>query len=92
MFLLNGFKKRRGIIVKEKDLVTTLKILGAISKNTKFGVCWDIETGIFRDGDGGTEWYLDFFASDRKWNNFLNKVYAEKHTVMLGEDNEFYLM
>ena len=93
IFITNHIKKRRGIIVKEKDLITTLRILDDINRKCRFDIFMDMEINVFNDdGHGNVEWNIDFLANNKKWNRFLSTVYAMNHTVIEKENDRHYLM
>ena len=90
--LQDYIKKRRGIIVKEKDLITTLRILDDINK-CRFDIFMDMEVSVFNDdGHGNVEWYIDFTANNKKWNRFISTVYGMNHTVILRENDNYCLI
>lgn len=91
--LRDYIKKRRGIIVKEKDLITTLRILDDINKKCRFDIFMDMEVSVYDDdGNGNVEWYIDFTANNKKWNRFLSMVYGINHTVILRENDNYCLI
>ena len=91
--LQDYIKKRRGIIVKEKDLITTLRILDDINNKFRFDIFMDMEVSVFNDdGHGNVEWYIDFTANNKKWNRFISTVYGMNHTVILRENDNYCLI
>lgn len=91
--LRDYIKKRRGIIVKEKDLITTLRILDDINNKCRFDIFMDMEVSVFNDdGHGNVEWYIDFAANNKKWNRFISTVYGMNHTVILRENDNYCLI
>ena len=92
MFLEDYIKRRRNVIVKERDLIMALRILDDINSKCRFDVFMDMEVGIASDDNGNVEWFVDFAANNKKWNRFLSTVYALNHTVILKENDRYYLM
>ena len=91
--LQDYMKKRRGIIVREKDLIATLRVLDDINSRCRFDILMDMEVGVFNDdGNGQIEWSIDFTANNKKWNRFLTIVYSMNYTVILRENGKYYLM
>lgn len=92
MFFSDYIKKRRTIMVKEADIITALKILDNVNSTYKFDILMDMEIGCMSDEERKGLWFISFTANNKKWIKILNLVYAMKHSMILGEDNEYYLM
>lgn len=84
-------KKRREIILSEKDVMTVLKVLDEVSQETRRGILlMDMEIGRC-DLDVNSKWFVQFNISDKHWSSTIDKLEELNRQLVLKDDLRFYL-
>jgi hypothetical protein len=85
-------KMRHHVIVEEKELLKFLKVLDAISQESKRGVLlMDMEIGNCGWKDRPNCWYVFFDLANKHWRSLITILDKLEYGLVLGKDANLYL-
>lgn len=86
------FKKRHYLIVEEADVMTVLKVLDEIKRNSSiFSVYMDMEIGSCDWEDEPSKWFVHFDATTKQWRKMLENLEQKGYRVILKWNDDNYL-
>ena len=86
-----SIRRRRTIILDERNMMTVLKVLDKISKASKFPFLMEMEFGNCGISNK-TTWFITFTLSDKNWKSMIRRLNKMNHELVLNDDGQLYLI
>jgi hypothetical protein len=90
-FIGNFIKSERSVRFEEKDVMTALKALDEVKRESRFhrDMSMEIEHRTTKDG-ANLGWCITFNATDNQWCKFIDKMMTKGHKIFVDAHDEYY--
>lgn len=87
----NIVQKGRHVIVKEKNVMTVLKVLTDIKQKSKFHTGMSMEIGNCKWTDDPDAWFMQFTSTTGQWRKFITVLKEQGYTLVLDDNDRYYV-
>lgn len=87
----NFIQKRRYLVADEADVMSVVKVIDEIKRNSRIHHMMNMEIGNCSWADEPTAWFIHFDATDKQWRKLMNMVHDLGYQIVLREDDRLYL-
>lgn len=84
-------KRRHYLILDESNVMSMLKVLDEVNRETRFRVLMDMEIGNCGWSDEPNMWFMHFTETNKQWKSTIAKLNAIDFEVVLTEKDHFHL-
>lgn len=85
-------KRRHRLILDDSDILTMLKVLDDIKRESRFYIAMDMEIGNCGWADEPEKWFMFFDETNKQWKSTIAKLNAIGYQLVLNEMDKFYLV